>query len=137
LKEGGRGNSEGRDRQRLRTIFVVAEVALSLILLVGAGLMSKGVRSLLVINQNLEPRSILTMHVSLPEAKYKTPQQQSAFFDQALQRLKTIPGVKAAMVATEVPYGNDEVDNAVSIQNRPVRPGEFRNANIENVNADY
>jgi putative ABC transport system permease protein len=137
LKEGGRGNSEGRDRQRLRTIFVVAEVALSLILLVGAGLMSKGVRSLLVINQNLEPQSILTMHVSLPEAKYKTPQQQTAFFDQALQRLKVIPGVKEAVVATEVPYGNDEVDNTVGIQNRPVRPGEFRNANIENVNADY
>ena len=137
LKEGGRGNSEGRDRQRLRTVFVVAEVALSLILLAGAGLMSKGVRSLLVINQNLEPQTILTMHVSLPEAKYKTPQQQAAFFDQALQRLKVIPGVKEAVVATEVPYGNDEVDNTVGIQNRPVRPGEFRNANIESVNADY
>jgi putative ABC transport system permease protein len=137
LKEGGRGNSEGRGRQRLRTVFVVAEVALSLILLVGAGLMSKGVRSLLVVNQDLEPQTILTMHVSLPEAKYKTPQQQAAFFDEALQRLKTIPGVKAAMVATEVPYGSNEVDNTVTIQNRPVRAGEFRNANIENVNADY
>jgi putative ABC transport system permease protein len=137
LKEGGRGNSEGRHQQRLRTIFVISEVALSLILLVGAGLMSKGVRSLLVVNQNLEPQSILTMHVSLPESKYKTPQLQVAFFDQALQRLKAIPGVKAAMVATEVPYGNDEVDDTASIQNRPARAGEFRNANIENVNADY
>src|SRR5215469_827726 len=100
LKEGGRGNSEGRDRQRLRTIFVISEVALSLILLVGAGLMSKGVRSLLVVNQNLEPQSILTMHVRLPESKYKTPHLQATFFDQALQRLKTIPGVTAAMVAT-------------------------------------
>jgi putative ABC transport system permease protein len=137
LKEGGRGNSEGRDQQRLRTIFVTSEVALSLILLVGAGLMSKGVRSLLVVNQNLEPQSILTLHVSLPESKYKTPQLQAAFFDRALQRLKTIPGVKAAMVATEVPYGGEEVDKTVSIQNRPARPGEFRNANIENVNPDY
>ena len=137
LKEGGRGHSEGRDRQRLRTVVVVAEVALSLILLVGAGLMSKGARSLLVVNQDLEPQTILTMHVSLPEAKYKTPQQQAAFFDQTLQRLKTIPGVKAAMVATEVPYGNGEVDNAVSLQNRQARAGEFRNANIENVNGDY
>jgi putative ABC transport system permease protein len=137
LKEGGRGNSEGRDRQRLRTIFVTSEVALSLILLVGAGLMSKGVRSLLVVNQNLEPQSILTMHVSLPESKYRTPQLQAAFFDRALQRLKTIPGVQAAMVATEVPYGSEEVDNTVSIQNRPAQAGEFRNANIENVNTDY
>lgn len=137
LKEGGRGNSEGRDRQRLRTIFVVSEVALSLILLVGAGLMSKGVRTLLVVNQNLEPQSILTMHVSLPEAKYKTDQQRAAFFDQALEKLQTIPGVKAALTATEVPYGSEEVDNVITIQNRPARPGEFRNANIENVNPDY
>jgi len=137
LKEGGRGNSEGRDQQRLRTIFVTSEVALSLILLVGAGLMSKGVHSLLVVNQNLEPQSILTMHVSLPESKYRTPRLQAAFFDQALQRLKTIPGVQAAMVATEVPYGSEEVDNTVSIQNRPAHAGEFRNANIENVNTDY
>jgi putative ABC transport system permease protein len=137
LKEGGRGNSEGRDRQRLRTIFVVAEVALSLILLVGAGLMSKGVRALLVVNKNLDPQSVLTMHVSLPESKYKTPQQQAAFFDRALQNLKSIPGVQGAVVATEVPYGSEEVDNVVSIQARPVRPGEFRNANIENVNPDY
>ena len=137
LKEGGRGNSEGRDQQRLRTIFVTSEVALSLILLVGAGLMSKGVRSLLVVNQNLEPQSILTMHVSLPESKYGTPRLQAAFFDRALQRLKTIPGVQAAMVATEVPYGSEEVDNTVSIQNRPAHAGEFRNANIENVNTDY
>jgi putative ABC transport system permease protein len=137
LKEGGRGNSEGRDRQRLRTIFVVAEVALSLILLVGAGLMSKGVRTLLVVNKNLEPQTLLTMHVSLPDSKYKTPRQQAAFFDQALQKFKTIPGVQAAVIATDVPYGPEEVDNVVSIQGRPARTGEFRNANIENVNPDY
>jgi putative ABC transport system permease protein len=137
LKEAGRGNSEGRDRQRLRTIFVVSEVALSLILLVGAGLMSKGVRSLLVVNKNLEPQSILTMHVSLPESQYKTDQQRAAFFDQALQKLKTIPGVQAAVTVTEVPYGGEEVDNVVTIQGRPARPGEFRSANIENVDPDY
>lgn len=137
LKESGRGNSEGRDRQRLRTIFVVSEVALSLILLVGAGLMSKGVRTLLVVNENLEPQSLLTMHIALPELKYKTSQQRASFFDQALQRLQTIPGVNAALVATEIPYGSVEVDNVVTIQGRPVRPGEFRNANIENVNPDY
>jgi putative ABC transport system permease protein len=137
LKEGGRGNSAGRARQRLRTVFVVAEVALSLILLVGAGLMSKGVRALLAVNQNLEPQSVLTMHVSLPESKYKTPQQQAAFFDRALPRLKAIPGVKASVVATEIPYGSEEVDDTISIQARPAQNGEFRKANIENVNSEF
>jgi putative ABC transport system permease protein len=137
LKEGGRGNSAGRARQRLRTVFVVAEVALSLILLVGAGLMSKGVRALLAVNQNLDPQTVLTMHVSLPESKYKTPQQQAAFFDRALSSLKAIPGVKTAVVATEIPYGVEEVDDTISIQARPAQNGEFRKANIENVNADF
>ncbi len=137
LKEGGRGNSAGRARQRLRTVFVVAEVALSLILLVGAGLMSKGVRALLAVNQNLDPQAVLTMHVSLPESKYKTPQQQAAFFDRALQRLKAIPGVKTAVVATEIPYGSEEIDDTIAIQARPAQNGEFRKANIENVNPDF
>jgi putative ABC transport system permease protein len=125
LKEGGRGNSAGRARQRLRTVFVVAEVALSLILLVGAGLMSKGVRALLAVNQNLDPQTVLTMHVSLPESKYKTPQQQSAFFDRALPQLRSISGVKTAVVATEIPYGSEEVDDTISIQARPAQNGEF------------
>jgi putative ABC transport system permease protein len=137
LKEGGRGNSAGRARQRLRTVFVVAEVALSLILLVGAGLMSKGVRALLAVNQNLDPQTILTMHVSLPESKYKTPQQQSAFFDRVLPKLRSIPGVKAAVVATEIPYGSEEIDDTVSIQARPAQNGEFRKANIEDVNSEF
>jgi putative ABC transport system permease protein len=137
LKEGGRGNSAGRARQRLRTVFVVAEVALSLILLVGAGLMSKGVRALLAVNQNLDPQTVLTMHVSLPESKYKTPQQQSAFFDRALPQLRSISGVKTAVVATEIPYGSEEVDDTISIQARPAQNGEFRKANIENVNAEF
>jgi putative ABC transport system permease protein len=137
LKEGGRGNSAGRARQRLRTIFVVAEVALSLVLLVGAGLMSKGVRALLLVNQNLDPQTVLTMHVSLPESQYKTPLQQAAFFDRALPGLRSIPGVKAAVVATEIPYGSEEVDDIVSIQARPAQNGEFRKANTENVNAEF
>jgi putative ABC transport system permease protein len=92
---------------------------------------------LLVVNKNLEPQSILTMHISLPESKYTNDQQRAAFFDRALERLQAIPGVHAALVVTEVPYGSEEVDNVVTIQGRPARQGEFRNANIENVNPDY
>jgi putative ABC transport system permease protein len=137
LKESGRGNSAGRAHQRLRTVFVVAEIALSLILLVGAGLMGKGVRALLLVNQHLDPQQVLTMHVSLPESKYKTTQQKVSFFDQALRQLAATPGVKAAVVVTEVPYGSEESDDVVAIQARPARAGEFHNANIEDVNPDY
>jgi putative ABC transport system permease protein len=137
LKEGGRGNTGGLARQRLRSIFVVAEVALSLILLVGAGLMVKGVSALLVVNRNTDSRHILTMVVNLPQSKYKTEPQKLAFFDQALRQLATIPGVRSAAVATSVPFGDYENDDRVSIQDRTFRPGEYPQADLQVVNAGY
>jgi putative ABC transport system permease protein len=137
LKEGGRGNTGSRGRQRLRSVFVVVEVALSLILLVGAGLITKGVHALLVVNRNLDPRQILTMHISLPASKYKTPQQKAYFFSQALERFSVLPGVKDAAVVTNVPFGVYESDDVFSIQNQPRQSGQFFQADIENVNSGY
>jgi putative ABC transport system permease protein len=137
LKEGGRGNTGGQARQRLRSIFVVAEVALSLILLVGAGLMVKSVRSLIVVNPNLDPKHVLTMDVGVPPSKYQTPPQIHQFFQQAVQRLAAIPGVRAAAVAITVPMGDFEVDDAISIQARAFQPGDYPNANIDIVSPDY
>jgi putative ABC transport system permease protein len=137
LKEGGRGGTAGRSRQRLLSIFVIAEVALSLILLMGAGLMSKGVHALLFVNQNLDPQQILTMRVVLPESKYKMPQQRASFYERVLQQFETVPGVKAAAVATQVPFGDYSNIDALSIQGRVVQPGEFHRANFESVNPDY
>jgi putative ABC transport system permease protein len=137
LKEGGRGNTGGRSQQRLRSVFVVTEVALSLILLVGAGLMVKGVRTLLVVNPNLDPQRVLTMVVDLPASKYKPEPQRIAFFDQALRQLKAIPGVHDAAFATNVPFGPYETDSDISIQDRVFRPGDYRQANVEVVHQDY
>jgi putative ABC transport system permease protein len=137
LKEGGRGGTAGRSRQRLRSVFVIAEVALSLILLMGAGLMSKGVHALLFVNQNLDPQQILTMRVVLPESKYKTPQQRASFYERALEQFETIPGLKSAAVATQVPFGDYADIDPLSIQGRVVQPGEFHRANFQSVNPDY
>jgi putative ABC transport system permease protein len=137
LKEGGRGNTGGQARQLLRSVFVVAEVSLSLVLLVGAGLMVKGVSALLVVNRNLDPKRILTMDVTLPESKYKTLAQKQAFFDQALEQLASISGVRRAAVATNVPFGNSENDDLVSIRDRAFRPGDYPQADLEVVSADY
>jgi putative ABC transport system permease protein len=137
LKEGGRANTGGLARHRLRSIFVVVEVALSLILLVGAGLMVKGVSALLVVNRNLDPQHVLTMVVSLPESKYKTELQKGAFFNQTLGQLEAIPGVRSAAVATNVPFGDYENDDRVSIQGRTFPPGEYPQADAELVNAGY
>jgi putative ABC transport system permease protein len=135
LKEGGRSSTAGRARQRLRSAFVVVEVALSLVLLVGAGLMAKGVRALLDVNRGLSPEKVLTMRINLPESKYKTPQQQASFYDQVLRRFETIPGAQAAIVTT-VPFG-ENYNDAISIQGRPARAGELRLANHETVSSGY
>jgi putative ABC transport system permease protein len=135
LKEGGRSSTAGRARQRLRSAFVVVEVALSLVLLVGAGLMTKGVRALLDVNRGLSPEKVLTMRINLTESKYKTPQQQASFFDQVLRQFETIPGMQSAIVTT-VPFGGDD-DDAFSIQGRPAQAGEFRIANHETVSPGY
>jgi hypothetical protein len=66
LKEGARGASAGSARARLRSVLLIGEVALALVLLVGAGLMVKGVRALLTVNQDFAPESLLTMQVALP-----------------------------------------------------------------------
>jgi putative ABC transport system permease protein len=137
LKEGGRGGTSGKNRQRMRSVFVVAEVALSLILLIGAGLMTKGVRTLLVVNQNLDPGHVLTMKIVPADSKYKTPQQKASFYQRVLEQFQAIPGVRSAAVATQVPFGDYGDTEPVSIQDRPPQPGEFRQANFDDVNPDY
>jgi putative ABC transport system permease protein len=137
LKEGGRGNTGGRERQRLRSLFVVAEVALSLILLVGAGLMVKGVRTLLIVNPNLDSRRVLTMVVNLPASQYRPVPLRVAFFDKTIRELQSIPGVRAAAVATNVPFGPYESDSAISIEDHVFHPSDYRQANIEIVNRGY
>ena len=137
LKEGGRSSSAGQSRQRLRSIFVVAEVSLSLILLVGAGLMTKGVRALLTENPNLNPENALTMRVSLPLSKYKTPQHRVAFYDRALEGLKSLPGVQTSIVAAALPSSGEQDGEPIAIQGRLKQLGEDVTININSVSTNY
>jgi putative ABC transport system permease protein len=124
LKEGGRSGTSGRARQRLRSAFVVAEIALSLVLLIGAGLLVKGFRSLLGVDQNFAPKSLLTMTIDLPQARYGDNTKRANFYDQALRRLAAMPGARMAALATNIPEGNDSFVGSFSIQDRPTPPGE-------------
>lgn len=137
LKEGGRGASSGRARHRLRNLFVIAEVSLSLVLMIGAGLMAKGVRELFQIHHNLRPETLLTLRVQLPESKYKLPQQRVAFYDQSLRRLGTLSEVGSATVASAVPYCNCLGSDPFSIEGRPAQPGEFQESYMQSVDRDF
>ncbi|MEQ1472441.1 MAG: ABC transporter permease, partial [Candidatus Acidiferrum sp.] len=121
LKESGRGASSGRARHRLRGALVIAEVALSLVLLVGAGLLLKGFHALVSVNQRYHPETLLTMNLDLPDAQYPEKSARSTFHERLLESLATIPKVKSVAMATTVPYANGGGASGArfSIENRP------------------
>jgi putative ABC transport system permease protein len=103
LRDEGRGVSGGRSRARLKSLLVISQVALSLPLLIGAGLLVRSFERLLRVDPGFVAQSVLTMQVSLPTEKYATPQQQVAFFDEALRRISALPGVRSAAISAALP----------------------------------
>jgi putative ABC transport system permease protein len=112
LNEGGRGGTAGRRRSRLRDALVVIEMALALVLLVGAGLMLRSFARFQQVDTGFSATNVLTMRIPLPEAKYPLPPGPNAppaaglhFFNQLLERVKALPGVESASVTTMLPLG--------------------------------
>jgi putative ABC transport system permease protein len=105
LKEGGRSGSLSVTRHRLRTLLVISEVALSLVLLVGAGAMVKGFRTLEASDMGFERSHVLTFHVALPEQKYGDPARVREYFGRVLGDIGALPGVESAASVTSLPSG--------------------------------
>lgn len=137
LKEGGRGSSVGRGRHRLRNILVGAEIALAVVLLVGAGLMVRGFHTLLNNGERLEPQTLLTMRLAITANKYKEPFQMAAFYQQALDRIGRLPGVHSATAVTALPYSGHSNGRFFTIEGRPVERGVTPAAMYQVVSANY
>src|SRR3954470_20709450 len=121
LKESGRGGSDAPRRHRMRALLVISEVALSLVLLIGAGLMIRSFTRLLAVDPGFKPDHVLTAFVSLPVAKYSKHEEQVAFFDRLLERLRNVPGVSAAGAVTDIPlYGGGST--GFDVEGRPPAP---------------
>ena len=103
LKEGGRSAQQGPQRQRLRAALITAEAALSLVLLVGAGLLLRSFEHVLATEPGFQPEHVLTASLSLPEAQYKQPQQIRAFYHELMVRLRRLPGVMTVGGSTDLP----------------------------------
>jgi predicted permease len=103
LKNGVRGTSEGGDRQRTRAVFVVVEVALSVMLLVGAGLLIRSFQHVLDTNPGFRPEHVLTASVDLPPDEYSRDEQVASFYRQLTERLRETPGVLAVGGSTDLP----------------------------------
>jgi putative ABC transport system permease protein len=122
LKQGlGRTDADSSGN-RTRSILVASEVALSLILLVGAGLMIRSFQKLHGVNPGFDSRNVLTMTAMVSRAKFPLPAQQVTFFDQVLQRVRALPGVEFAGVVDDIPLDNGGSHQPVAIEGRPTVP---------------
>jgi putative ABC transport system permease protein len=119
LKEGGRGSTTGRHRNRLRNSLVVAEVALALVLLTGAGLLIKSFVRLQNVNPGFNPENVLTMEISLPTLKYPDKKSQGRFFGEVERRIAALPGVKHAGFTIILPMSGVSSDSDFGIEGRP------------------
>src|SRR6266852_4324776 len=105
LKEGARGGSPSAGRIRFRSLLVISEIALSLVLLVGAGLMVKGFRTLLTNTMGFDRTHVLTFHAVLPEAKYHDKDRIRGYYEGVLRNIQALPGVESAACVTSLPSG--------------------------------
>jgi putative ABC transport system permease protein len=103
LRDEGRGTSAGHKRGQLSGILVCGQVALSLVLLIGAGLLVRSFARLLHVDPGFDSHGVLTMSVSLPTVKYAKPDQQAMFFDELLRRVSAVPGVQSASISAALP----------------------------------
>jgi putative ABC transport system permease protein len=122
LKEGlGRTDADASGG-RTRSALVIAEVAVSLLLLIGAGLMIRTLRLLREVDPGIDPHNVLTMSVAVPFTKYDSPAPEIGFFDRVLQRVRTLPGVESAGVIDDLPLSGQGSNQPIAIAGRPVLP---------------
>jgi putative ABC transport system permease protein len=138
LHEGGRGTSDGAQRQRVRSGLVVAQVALALLLLLGAGLTLKSFRNAQNASLGFNPENILVADVSLPKARYDTDEKVARFNDQLVERIRSLPGVEAAALGSNIPFDNNEWDSSFHLTGTPpYPPGERPEAEVNHVTPNY
>ena len=139
LKEGGRGGTASPARRRLRSLLVVTEISLALILLVSAGLMVIGFRNLAKEDQGFDRSHVLTFRISLAESSYSNADRIRGYYEQLVQKLESLPSVEAAGTVTAVPGGWWGWDSAPYVaEGQPSSgPGEIRSAGIQSVTPGF
>src|SRR5215813_8956573 len=136
LKEGGAAGVSLR-RQRLRSAFVIAEVALSIVLLAGAGLMIKSFLRLQQVDPGFNPERLLTLETFLPPSRYPNAQQQAAFYQQVGQRLAAVPGVQSVGANIGLPFTGAGIGFSFEIEGRAAMPGEQLAASYRAISPGY
>jgi len=138
LKEGGRGGSEGVQRNRLRSMLVVSEFALALMLLIGAGLMIRTFAALEAVDPGFNPHNVISMIVSVAGSKEQAAGRREFFYRQLIDRVRSLPGVQAAGAINHLPLAGDLWGWHFAIEGRPKPgPGEVPGAVYRMVTPGY
>jgi putative ABC transport system permease protein len=138
LKEGGRGSSAGKRRRFVRSAFVVAQMCLALVLLVGSGLLIRSFVRLVGVDPGFDANHLLTFKVSLPSSKYKTDTAQLTFFRQLVARVSHLPGVRSVSMNSFPPFSGLGSATGVHILSQPERSlMDLPEAAVRVVGPDY
>jgi predicted permease len=138
LQEGSRSGTTGVASQRARSSLAVAQIALSLLLLAGAGLMLSSLQALQRVEVGFDSRDLLSGTVSLPPAIYDKEEKQATFYTALQERLRTIPGVSSAALSDALPFSNNGGFSSFEIKGKPVGPNEpGPHGGIRLVSSDY
>jgi len=138
LKEGGRGGTEGVQRNRLRSLLVVSEFSLALMLLIGAGLMIRTFAALEAVDPGFNPHHVISMIVSVAGSKEAEPGRREFFYRQLIERVRSLPGVEAAGAINHLPLAGDLWGWSFLVEGRPKpRPGEAPKAVYRMVTPGY
>jgi predicted permease len=124
LREEGRSGTSGRGARTLRRALVVAQVGFAFVLLVGAGLLFVSFREVLAIQPGFNPDGVLTASIALPRPRYADEAAQSGFTNEALRRLRALPGVSAAGATDTIPLGGSNSDSVIFAEGYQMMPGE-------------
>ena len=122
LKEGGRGMAGGLRGRRIRDVLVLAQVALTLVLLLGAGLLIQSFARLQAVDPGFRPEGAVAAQLALPEAKYHQEERQIAFYRALLERVRALPGVEQAGLIYPLPLGDSDLVFAFFVEGRPAPP---------------
>ncbi len=124
LREESRGGTSGRRAQQVRRLLAMAQVAIALVLLIGAGLLLASFRAVMNMDFGFNQTNVVTANVNLPGANYAQPPQRGAFIDRALERLRGIPGVTHAGATTALPFSGALNNNVIMAEGHVMKPGE-------------
>ena len=137
LRDEGRGSTGGKRRNYARNALVVAQVALSMVLLIGSGLMIRSFVRLATVKPGFDPANSFTMRIALPTAKYKSRPQMIAFYNQTLALVKTVPGVQAAAISSALPLNPSRLSPMLP-EGQPVVPmGQRPILNVQTISPDF